>query len=301
MTRIFKSLKSIQFVILLLFVFFTADMLLGWWGPVESSSYFSKNDYEKTVLSHDGATAYDKVFFGNSVLISSYMETESTADYINFGLDYGTVRDLAAMLEGGYLTIGSDLVILLNYFVLLDTMDTNPSYPWLRRHLEPYCYFQRDRMQTLVTNAFNVLFSRFDNRLQGSLPRYTDLSKSVYYGILTDEELDAKIASQSETYWGLGPEFYQENLEALRQVMDYCNSRQVRLRVVLAPWNPYIPMPENPRAAILAADRLLADAGVEVLDLTNSYPRQFFYDLGHFNYEYGAVYFTEDIDQWLKS
>jgi hypothetical protein len=234
-------------------------------------------------------------------LISSYIETESKAGYVNFGLDYGTVRDLAAMLEGGYLTVNSDLVILLNYFVLLDTMDTNPSYPWLRKPFEPYCYFQRDRLQAFASGAFNVLFSRFDNRLQGTLPRYTDLSKSVYYGILTDGELDAKIASQSETYWGLGPEFYRKNLEALQNVIDCCKSRNVRLRAVLAPWNSYIPMPEHPRAAILAADALLAGEGVEVLDLTNSYSRKYFYDLGHLNYEYGAVYFTEDIDQWLES
>jgi hypothetical protein len=67
MKQFSKSLKSVSFVILTLLLFFALDILLGWWGPVERSSYFSKNDYEKTVSSHGGATAYDRVFFGNSV------------------------------------------------------------------------------------------------------------------------------------------------------------------------------------------------------------------------------------------
>ena len=29
-------------------------------------------------------------------------------------------------------------------------------------------------------------------------------------------------------------------------------------------------------------------------------PREYFHDLGHLNYEYGAVKFTEEIDSWLK-
>ncbi len=70
------------------------------------------------------------MFFGNSVVISAYMEDESSKGYVNLGLDYGVVTDLWEMIEKKHINIGSELVIGLNYLTLYDEFETNPTYIW---------------------------------------------------------------------------------------------------------------------------------------------------------------------------
>ncbi len=115
-------------------------------GTIENSDLFTHNDFEKTILAHGGQRVYDRVFYGNSVVISAYMEEESASGYANFGIDYGVMTDLLGMLRRGDITVTEDLVLGLNYFVFLDTMDTNPTYPWHRGWGEPYLYSPRDRL-----------------------------------------------------------------------------------------------------------------------------------------------------------
>ncbi|MEG1790086.1 MAG: hypothetical protein RR055_05115 [Oscillospiraceae bacterium] len=298
MKKLWKFLLGLRFVAAVLLVFFAADLALSLWAPVENSDLFPRNDYEKTIAAHGGGTEYDRVIYGNSVLISSYIEGDSASGYVNFGLDYGTVTDLDKMLKRSLLKVDDELVIALNYFVLLDVMDTNPSYPWHRGALEPYVYFERDRLRKLADESFLALMHF---RPLSSLPRYTGTDKAVYYGMMTDAELAEKAATHSELYWGLGTEYYSENLAALQSVIRYCADSDVRLRVIFCPWNSFLAMPENPAKAMELARALLEDAGVEVLDLTDALDRRCFHDLGHLNYEYGAVYFTEAIEQWLNS
>lgn len=273
------------------------DVWLTKTGPVERSTLFQPNDFEKSILSHGGKTEYERMIFGNSVIISAYMEDQSTSGYANFGIDYGVMTDLRGMLRRGDAVVTEDLVIALNYFVFLDTMDTNPTYPWHRKPWEPYLYFQRDRLHTLWSNGV-------DSVLQGGpfvTERYESLNKYLYFGMMDDAQLEERIAVHRDLYWGLGTEYYQENLEALQDVIDFCQERGIRLRAVWMPWNPYIPMPENPAQVRELADAILEEAGVEVLDLENEFPRECFHDLGHLNVQIGAVEFTQYIDPWLRS
>lgn len=296
--RLWRGIFALRFVILTLLVFYAVDTALAHWAPVERSTYFVRNDYEKSVMSHGNRTEYEKVIYGNSTLISSYIEEQSAAGFVNFGQDYGTVCDLYEMLTEGHLTVTDELVVNLNYFVLMDTLETNPSYPWHRRVLVPYVYFQRDRLSPVVSAiASNMMYGRpiLD------LPIYGDLRKSVYHGVQTDAELAEKIQTHSDLFWGQGLDAYEKNLAALGKVADWCAEQNVRLRVFWGPWNNDVEVPENVRAVTEAANAVLEQRGVEPADMTGLLERKYFYDIGHLNYEYGAVHFTEVLDQWLLS
>ncbi len=302
MKRFFRKLLSgifaLRFVIITLLLFFAIDTALAVWAPVERSTLFTRNDYEKTIMSHGNETKYEKVLYGNSTLISSYIEEQSKSGYVNFGLDYGTARDLYEMLTQGYLAVTGELVIDLNYFVLLDELETNPTYPWHRHTFEPYVYFQRDRLAPVINGMATNIMHRSSPL---NLPVYDDMRKSVYHGVLTDFELEKGVQRYRDLFWGLGLDSYKDNLEALAQIADWCAERDVRLRVFWGPWNNDVPVPDSVQAVTSAANEVLTGKGIEVTDMSNSLERKYFHDVGHLNYEYGAVYFTEVLDKWLQS
>lgn len=105
------------------------DILLTSADPVGKSTLFIKNDFEKIKLTHPGKV-YEKVFYGNSVVISAFIEEESKSGYVNMGVDYGTIEDLSKILKKNMVSIGTELVVGANYLTFLDTLDTNPTYPW---------------------------------------------------------------------------------------------------------------------------------------------------------------------------
>ena len=286
-------MKGFGFIAAVLAVFIIGDTVLSAADPVSRSDLFIKNDYEKTIAAHGGGLEYDSVFYGNSVLISSFIEEESVSGYVNFGIDYGTMADLRDMLKKGMLKPKRDLVLSLNYFVFLDTMDTNPTYPWHRRTIEPYVFFERDRLHKFLVSEFTLLFTGEKRAV------YSELEKSVYYGVMTDEELDTKIKTHSDLFWGLDTSYYKKNLEALKEVINYCAKNGVRLRAIWMPWNDYTQMPEVPVEVTRLADDIMSAADIEVYDMTNAMPRDCFHDLGHLNYEYGAHVFTGEVDKWL--
>lgn len=295
---LWKLLHSVRFIILTLLVFYAMDFALYLWAPVERSSRFVKNDFEKTIISHGNETVYDKVIFGNSTLISSYVEEQSSSGYVNFGIDYGTVSDLYSALNGGHFEVRQELVVVLNCFVLLDTLETNPTYPWHKKALEPYVFFQRDRLSPVLKSmAVNLL--NFTSPFE--LARHDVLNKQIYHGVMTDTELAEKISQHSELFWWQGLENYEKNIRDLGRLADWCEDNSVRLRVLWGPWNNDVDMPENFLRVMDSANEQLAAHGVEVTDMSNSLERKFFYDIGHLNYEYGAVYFTEVLDKWLAS
>ena len=193
------------------------------------------------------------------------------------------------------INVGTDLVIGANYLTFLDTFDTNPTYPWHRRIYEPYLYFQRDRVHTFITNGIS-------NILRGEkfiTERYTNLDRYVYYGVLSYEEIDKKIEGYKELYWNKGIEHYEENYKAFQKVIDYCEERDIRLRLVWFPWNDYAEKPENVLAVEKKTNEIMEYNNIEYIDLANAFGRECFHDLGHLNYELGAVKFTKEIDKWL--
>lgn len=285
------------FLLTLCLLFGGVDVALTRSCLLENSPCVTHNDFEKTLLAHDGQRVYDKIFYGNSVVISSYIEWASQSGYVNFGIDYGVMTDLRDMLRREDITVTGDIVLGLNYFVFYDGMDTNPTYPWHRGALEPYLYFQRDKLQGLGKTVWET----FRDTGAVELPRYEENTKFMYSGQLDAAALAQKVDTHRELYWGLGLEHYRENLTALEEVIDLCRERNIRLRAVWLPWNPAVPMPEGVAAVRRAADEILTAANVETLDLENALAEDCFHDVGHLNMEYGAFVFTEEMDEWLIS
>lgn len=287
--------KASIFIYGLIATIILLDMLITNADPVAKSTLFSKNDFEKIKLTHQ-EEVYEKVFYGNSVVISAFIEEKSQSGYINMGIDYGTIKDLSKILEKNMISVGTDLVIGLNYLTFLDTFDTNPTYPWHRKIYEPYFYFQRDRLHTFITEGINEILGgeKFVAK------RYTNLNRYVYHGVLSDEELDKKIERYEELYWNKGLEYYEKNFNSLQWIIDYCKERDIKLRFIWFPWNDYISKPRNVLAVEEKAKEIMNQNNLEYIDFAGLYSREYFHDLGHLNYQFGAVEFTKEIDKWLN-
>ena len=258
-----------------------------------SSGRYFLNDFEVTRRDHP-EEVWDKVFFGNSVVISAYREDVSGSGYINLGLDYGVVEDLWEMVDKGTITLGSELVVGLSDLTLYDHFETNPTYPWHREFYEPYCYFQRDRLRAFLEETIVGV-------MDGTAPAapYTGQEKAHYTGSMSQAALEEKIAASP--YSHLPIEDFQENLQALAKLADYCEKNGVRMRAVWMPLNPTLPVSEETRAVYDQAKAVCEEKGVTFYDMEDALEAACFYDIGHLNYEYGAYRFTEVIDPWLQS
>lgn len=281
-------------MLLLLALFLAADLLIAavFQPFIMHSGRFYCNDYELTRRDHPEET-WDKVFFGNSVVISSYREDLSQSGYINLGLDYGVVEDLWDMIQKDMITIGSELVIGLNDLTLYDHFETNPTYPWHQDWYEPYIYFQRDRLrQTIEDTGKQVL---------GIQPQinFAGQEKARYYGTMSTQRLEEKLATSP--YVNLPIEDFQDNIMCLGQITDYCKDKGIRLRCVWMPINPDIKISEESRKVYNQVKKLCEEQQVEFLDLERALNVSCFYDVGHLNYEYGAYRFMEVIEPWLIS
>ena len=287
-------MKKIVVIMAVVLAIAVGDLALTYNNFIADSDYFVKNDFEITQNKHP-EKVWDKVFFGNSVVISSYIEDRSASGYINLGLDYGVVTDLWEMIEKRHINIGSELVIGLNYLTLYDEFETNPTYIWHKELYEPYAYFERDRFYPIITDGFDKLLKG-----QNPLPyKYLPQEKHVYHGAMSDRALADAMARYEEEFFNLPTEKFEKNIEALEKVIIYCIENNIRVRAVWMPWNPKYAQP-----ALLGEVRAMADAvfnryNVEVLDLENELPAEYFYDTGHLNFDVGSPKFTEMIDGWL--
>lgn len=290
-----KKSGKIILALVLLASLFAADNYLSHSSLIYNSNIFIKNDFEITQEKHP-EKVWDKVFFGNSVVISAYMEDKSTSGYINLGLDYGLVTDLWEMIDKGYIEIGSELVIGLNYLTLYDDFDTNPTYIWHKKWYQPYAYFQRDRFYLLITG----MFERFLNGESIPPMTYSYQNKAVYHGRISDNALKDKLSEYEEMFFNKPIEDYHENFEALEKVISYCNDNGIRVRVVHMPWNPVFEKPPLVKAVRENTDAILEKYDIEVLDLEDEFGPEYFHDTGHLNYDTGSEKFTETIDVWLK-
>lgn len=290
MKKIGKLILTLVIICSLIF----GDWYLAHNNFIVNSNIFVKNDFEITQYDHP-ENVWDKVFFGNSVVISAFLEEESTSGYINIGLDCGTVRDLWEMIDEGYVNIGSELVIGINYLTLYDDFDTNPTYIWHKKWYQPYAYFERDRFYPLVTGCFERLING------ESVPpmTYTYQDKAVYHGRIEDNALKEKFKEYETAFFNKSIDDYRENFNSLEKVINYCNDNNIRIRVVHMPWNPDFEKPQLVRDVRYETDKILQRYSVEILDLEDSFNAEFFYDTGHLNYDVGSPAFTEIIDKWL--
>ena len=290
-----KAVRRCRFLVLLLAFFLLFDWAAAFLGSrYIAAGYVWMDDYEITRRDHP-EKVWDRVFFGNSAVISSYREDLSRSGYINLGLDYGAVTDLWEMLHEGYIDIGSELVLGLSYLTLYDDLETNPSYIWHRGALEPYAYFQRDDLYQMCKDAAKAFLGR------GTPPPHAGMGKAVYHGSLSGQELAEKLETYDERFFHLPAEAFSKNLEALDKVGDWCEKHGVRLRVLWMPWNPSTEQPEMSLGLRDTVAGWCDGNGVTFLDLSDRFDATCFHDVGHLSYEYGAYHFTEEVDKWLLS
>ena len=291
-----KFIKNNLFVIIFVLFIAAADLILTYNNFIAKIDYFVKNDFEITQCKHP-ERVWDKVFFGNSVVISGFMEEKSTSGFINLGLDYGVVTDLWDMIRKNHINIGSELVIGLNYLTLYDDFETNPTYIWHKKWYQPYAYFERDRFYPIISDGFSKLLNG-----ENPLPyKYAEQEKAVYYGMIAEKAMLAKLEEYEEEYFNLPLDAFSENIEALEKVIKYCNKKGIRVRAVWMPWNTKYEMPILLKNVKQRANDVFVKYNISVLDLETEIPPEYFYDSGHLNYDIGAPRFTERLDQWLES
>lgn len=287
-------MRKIAGIIAVVLVLALGDLALTYSNFIKDSDYFVKNDFEIT-QEHHPEKVWDKVFFGNSVVISSYIEEQSKSGYINLGLDYGVVTDLWEMIEKRHINIGSELVIGLNYLTLYDEFETNPTYIWHKKLYEPYAYFERDRFYPMITDGFGKLIRR-----ENPLPyKYLPQEKHVYHGALSDLALNDAMTKYEEEFFNQPIEKFGKNLSALEKVLEYCKENNIRVRAVWMPWNPKYEKPALLGEVRAEADSIFIKHNIEAYDLEDAFSPECFYDTGHLNYDVGSPYFTNIMDEWL--
>ncbi len=289
-------ISRVRFLLVLAAAFLLSDWLVsGIAAPyLIKSGRFLLNDYEVVRREHP-EQVWDKIFFGNSIVIASYLEQESDSGYINLGVDYGVVTDLWDMIRKGVITPGSDIVIGLNDLTLYDEFETNTVYPWHRRALEPYFYFERDRLKQLFTESVKELLTDFTP----AYGAYSQQQRSYYYGAMSHREVEEK--ERVSPYANLPLEDFDRNFKALGKLAGYCREHGIRLRLLWMPVNPSYDNPESVERVRQRAEDFARSEGLEFKDMSGALGADCFYDVGHLNREYGAYVFTEEVEPWLKS
>lgn len=288
-------IKRNAFLLALLLLFIVSDMAISYFDPVNNLKIFYKNDLEKTRVLHP-YKIWDKVFFGNSTVIASFMENESDSGYINMGINYGKLTDLDEILSRSLVTISEDIVIGMNFFTLMDKLPTDPYYIWHRKAYEPYVYFYRDQFKKLIIDSIETqMTGKPVNTRFSSLTR-----KELYYGRLSEEKLKAKVNEYEAKYGDLTIRDFSGNISALKNIISFCEENNIRLRAVWMPWNQYYIPPAYVDALKEEVNTILGENRVEVLDWSKKIDSIYFHDLGHLNIEKGAPLFTKEIEVWLK-
>lgn len=295
MKKLWNLIRRSGFLLLLVLVLVVSEVALNRADPMKDMTSIWRNDYELIQLQHPDMT-FSRAFYGSSVATASFIEERSDSGYVNLGMDYGTIRDLMEMLDKGLLTVTDELVLALNDHAMLDTLDTNATYPWHRKWYEPYLYFHRDRLRDLVERGTN-------NLLRGDpfiAVRFEGQEREIYHGILPDEKLLDHEKRIIELFGDMTVEDCKENFAALDRLAEYCRERGIRLRAVWMPWNTKVEVYPAAKVVIAEANRRMEALDIEVLDLTYAAPDGCMHDTGHLNYEYGAPWFTDLITPWLK-
>ncbi len=285
------KLRVWAFLLALVIFFALFDLVLAHWG--ENYCPLATNDFEITRLEHP-EKVWDKVFFGNSAVIAGYREELSTSGHVNLGMDYAVVSDLWKMLRGGHINVGSEIVVGLNIFTLLDEFDTNPAYIWHRGAIEPYAYFHRDKLMNYAESTAKAL-------LRGSEIEYANWHKILYYGSLSETELAEKMVTYNENYFCRDISGFRRNLADLGRIADYCAENGLRLRIVWMPYNPDVDEPELMDSLRSEVGAICTEYGLDLLDMSAALEAECFHDVGHLNYEYGAYKFTAEVDEWLQN
>lgn len=286
---------NLIFILGLLIGMITLDIFLTKEDPVGKSTIFEKNDFEK-IRDIYPDKSYKNVFYGNSAVMEGYLEEKSESGFIDSSISYGTIKDLYKMLEQKKLIVEEELVLGINYLVFLDGFETNPSYSWHRKWYEPYLYFQRDRIYTTIMTGINRKLSG----LSFIETRYESTPIYIPEPILSDNQLDERLAIHKKNLWTKDIKEYSQNLEYLQKTIDFCEKEGIEFRCIFLPWNGYVEKPQNVSLVENRVKSILDKNKIEYIGFDSVYPRDMFADVGHLTYGYGAVEFTKEIDKWLK-
>lgn len=291
-------LASFSFVIMFAIVIFASDRYLTYNNPFVGNQMFTPDDFEITQHNHP-EKVWDKVLFGNSAVISGYVEENSQSGYINLGVDCGQLCDLEKMLKKGHVKLGSELAIGINYLTLYDEFETNPSYIWHKKWYQPVFYFHRDKIMTCLDGINKRLDANHPYPFSGYY-KYP-LEKAVYRGNLSSEELKKKEEIYTERYYGLKDDKFDKNIEALENIARFCKKNGVEMFVFWLPWNPDAYYPELCSKLKVRVEDALEGTDVEIYDLTDSMEAKYFHDTGHIEYETGAPVFTSIFDELVDT
>jgi hypothetical protein len=290
------------FILLLLVSFVAADLAVSWWNPMESSRRFYKNDFTKTLFHHDWARS-GPVFFGNSAVTGAYMEDKSSDPLVEMGLSYGKITDLQGILERDLFQVQNELVLGIDVHTMIDSMQTDPTYPWFKQPYEPYVYRYRDYMRDSGTEVVRSLYKgavELDgSKLLAYEPRWID--KELYFGRKDKPWLTERWDYYDKLWGHLQLEDFRDNLKALEWVSVYAEKHGLSFKVVWMPWNKGFAKPPYVEPLKAEANLILQQHQVPVLDMMDRYEPQYFHDLVHLNREDGAPLFTKEVDEWLRS
>lgn len=296
MLKLIKRFIQNSFFLIGLVIFILAfEYVISDINPVNSYGVFYQNDFSKTVHFHP-EKPWRNVFYGSSIVAGSFVEEISETDYINLGISYGKISDLEQMLTKEILKVEDNIVIAMNFFTFMDELPTDPAYIWHKKPYEPYLYFYRGTISNYIKKTLNEMRS---NQPINNVPDWV-YQKELYYGNLSEEELNEKKKKYKELYGDLSIDDFNNNINDLQTVIDYCKENDIRLRCIWMPWNP-VDTPFNYVEEVKSkVNKIFTDNQIEVIDWTEKYEAHFFHDLGHLNWEEGAPKFTKEIDRWLK-
>lgn len=287
-----------SFVLLLLIVFLGSNLAISAWDPMTHSLRFYKNDFTKTLLHHDWIRS-GPVFFGNSAVTGAYMEDKAQVPLVEMGLSYGKITDLKGILEQDLYDVKGPLVIGIDAHTMLDKLQTDDTYPWLKKWYQPYVYAYRDYFRDSgaewVRHAIKADFISYE-------PRWTD--KMLYYGRKSHTELQEKWQEYDKRFgWMTVERDLNDNVEALRWVVHYAEEHHIPVKVIWMPLHPNPAYPHPPYIKPLkeTVNEFLQAEQVPVLDLMNTFKPEDFHDIVHLNREVGAPKFTREVDRWLLS
>jgi len=252
--------------------------------PVNNLGFISNNDFEKTVYKHP-QMPWENVFYGSSIIAGSYIEENSGTNYINFGITYGKITDLKKGLYKDLIKVEKNIVIGMNFFTFMDELQTDPTYIWHKKPYVPYVYFYRGP----IMEYFKETIDQYKEGQPINQVPENAYRKYITLGSLSDKELEEKITKYKELYGNLTIEDFNENIEDLKEVIDYCKDNDIRLRAIWMPWNPKDEQLDYVEELKVIVNEIFEENQIDYLDWSNKYESHYFYDLGHLNYNKGAL------------
>jgi hypothetical protein len=291
-----------RFVLVLLALFLLTDLGISYWNPMVTSRRFYKNDFTKTLMFHQQVDS-GRIFFGNSSVTGAYLEDKSRYPLVEMGLSYGKITDLQQILKHPWYHVQDQLVLAIDVHTMIDSLETDPTYAWLKPWYQPYVYTYRDYFRDsggeAVRNLYSGLVELKPAALFSFVPRWAD--KELYFGRMSNEELQKKWDDYNKRFGAMTLPDFKKNIDALKWVVAYTRAHQINLKVVWMPWDKAFPQPPYVKSLKPEVNRILQEGQIPILDLMDRYEPLYFHDLVHLNREDGAPIFTKDVDEWLLS